>query len=179
MSEQGAIRASGVTKRYRVWSSPWQRIRGLFVPGSSGAREFTALEDVSLTVARGGEQQDALDQPGETAGLLAYDRAVFLKLHLAVYNAICDVVGRRFNHGQRRAQLVRHGRDELHLQAREALRANAGDDEHRQAEDEQKQCAKAQREAATPHVGDEAAERPPAPMSYDELPVVHRRRLAE
>ena len=49
--------------------------------------------------------------------------AVLADPRLVVDDAVGEVVGGRSDHGERRAQLVRHGRDELELLAREILRA--------------------------------------------------------
>lgn len=47
-----AIEATRLRKVYRVYTSPWQRLRSL-VTGQGRAREFVALDDVTLRVARG------------------------------------------------------------------------------------------------------------------------------
>lgn len=47
-----AIEASNLSKRYRVYSSPWQRLREA-IAGGGRAREFLALDDVSIRVPAG------------------------------------------------------------------------------------------------------------------------------
>lgn len=47
-----AIRVSHVTKRYRIYSTPWQRLRDAF-GWRSAYKEFDALHDVSLDIQRG------------------------------------------------------------------------------------------------------------------------------
>lgn len=44
-----------LTKRYRAYGGAWQRLRGALFPDQplNGAREFVALDDVSLSLARG------------------------------------------------------------------------------------------------------------------------------
>ena len=102
-----------------------------------------------------------------------------VELLLTLHDALSDVVGRRADDGQRRAQLVGYGRDEVELQPRQPLRATAGGDQHPHADHEQQQRAEAHRQIALLHVGHERAQRSTPPVPDDELPVVLCRGVAK
>lgn len=54
MSEQiDAIEVSGVSKGYKRYSHPTDRLKEILLPGRSRAEEFWALSDINLNVARG------------------------------------------------------------------------------------------------------------------------------
>ena len=114
------------------------------------------LEHVGLpSVARRGEPENALDEPRQLADFVADHRPVLLQLLRRVDHAARDVVGRRSDDRQRRAELVRHRGHEVHLQPCDALRANGGHDEHRQAQHQQEQGGEADGEPPLPHLRDE------------------------
>lgn len=52
MSSEIAIRAVGVSKRYRVYEHPYQRLLDMFVDRQRG-REFRALENIDVEIRRG------------------------------------------------------------------------------------------------------------------------------
>ncbi|MGM5025788.1 ABC transporter ATP-binding protein [Tardiphaga sp. 862_B3_N4_1] len=48
------VEARGLGKRYRIYSNPWDRFVGVFVPSRAGAaRELWALRDIDVSVATG------------------------------------------------------------------------------------------------------------------------------
>jgi ABC-type polysaccharide/polyol phosphate transport system ATPase subunit len=47
-----AIEANALSKTYRLYATPWQRVRNLW-GGATQARQFVALDNVTLRVARG------------------------------------------------------------------------------------------------------------------------------
>ena len=70
-----------------------------------------------------GELEDLLDHLGQPAAFAADQLAVLADLRIVVHHAVGEVVGGGADHRERRAQLVRHGGDELHLLPRQVLRA--------------------------------------------------------
>ncbi len=90
-----------------------------------------------LTMIGGREEEDLLNQGGQLAHVVSNDRPVLLHLLLTLDDALSDVVGCRADDGQRSAQLMRDGRDEVELQLRQALGTIAGSHEHPHADNEQ------------------------------------------
>ena len=95
-----------------------------------------------------GELHDLLDHLRQPAALAGDHVAVALHLLRVGDDAVGEVLGGRADHGERRAQLVRHAGDELHLLRGEAPGA-AGRDQHQpHARAEQQQHAEADEQVA-------------------------------
>ena len=83
-----------------------------------------------------GELEDLLDHLGQPAPFTADELAVLPHLRIVVDDPVGEVVGGRPDHGERRPQLVRYRRDELHLLPRQVLRAARADDQEPDADAE-------------------------------------------
>ena len=95
-----------------------------------------------------GELENLLDHLGQPPPFAAHQLAVLADLRVVVHHAVGEVVGGRADDGQRRPQLVRDGRDELHLLARQLLRAARGEDEKADADAEDAEDAGADEQVA-------------------------------
>src|SRR6185437_15663728 len=95
-----------------------------------------------------------LDQLGETPPFTANELAVLADARLVADDAVGEVIRGGANDGERRAQLVRHGGDELELLPREIVRAPRRGDEKSHADRQQSEHAGADEKIAPPRVID-------------------------
>ena len=122
-----------------------------------------------------GQLQHALDGFGQPPRFGLNGRAVLLDARRLVDDAVGEVAGRGADDRDRRAQLVRDGRDELELLPRQPIGAARRHDDQADRRAEQRQNARAQTKLRVRAAADGGLERTGA-MLGDEPPVTFRRR---
>ena len=109
-----------------------------------------------------GEREHVLDHLAQAPALVADDASVHAHLLEALHDAVRQVLGRRLDDRDRRAQLVRHRGHELHLPLAEALRAHGREDHEQHGRDQQQQDPEGDRQVAPARGRHHLVERPRA-----------------
>ena len=155
------------------------RRRGERVANERRHRHRCAMADAPAGFDTGVEQH-ALDGIAKPARFGLDAGPVLLDARRIGDEAVGEVLRRRPDDRDRRAQLVRDGRDELHLLPHETRGAIRGAREHCDAREHEQQDAEAEDQVAHPRGFDGRLERPGA-VPRDQRPprlVVERQRLA-
>ena len=118
------------------------------------------------------EKKNLLNHFKQLPGLAADHGAILFQLLSSLDHAVGDIFRRGTDHGQRRPQFVRNRRDEIHLQLGEPLRARAGDDQNRDADHQQEEHAKTDRQIAAARIRHERSQRSSPAMPHDQAPVL-------
>src|SRR5262245_10250431 len=119
--------------------------------------QFGRLQFVTLSSRlRARELQNPLDHSGQPAPFITNQAAIAFDLRAVVNYTVGQVLRRRTDYCERRAQFMRYSGDELHLLCCEALGTAAGQDDEADARAQQQKNTEADREVAAAricHVG--------------------------